>query len=79
MLNLLAQLRRIGWAAVEAAFLVIVLSVLLDIIVGGPADSFIATVTNNTERFLQSLPPGVVLGVVLIAAIYGLLRSRLKG
>ena len=77
MTNLLTQLRTIGWAAVEAAFLLIVLCVLLNIILGGQADSFIAGVATNATAFLQSLPPGIVLGLALIAMIYGFLKTRL--
>jgi hypothetical protein len=77
MLNLLRQLRAIGWAAVEAAFLLIVLCVLLNILIGDKPDSFISAVAKNATAFLQQLPPGVFLGLVLIAVIWGFLRSRL--
>ena len=78
MTELFTRVRAVGWAAVEAAFLLIVICVLLNIIVGGEADSFIVTVAKNATGFLQSLPPGVFLGIVLIAALYGLLKSRLQ-
>ena len=78
MANFLTQLRRVGWAAVEAAFLLIVLCILLNIILGGEADSFISTVAKNATNFLQSLPPGVLLGVALIVMIYGFLKARLQ-
>ena len=73
----LTQLRVIGWAAVEAAFLLIVLCLLLNIIIGDKADSFISTVANNAAAFLQKLPPGIFLGLVLLVLIYGFLKSRL--
>jgi len=73
----LTQLRVIGWAAVEAAFLLIVLCLLLNIIIGDKADSFISTVAKNATAFLQSLPPGIFLGLVLLVLIYGFLKSRL--
>jgi hypothetical protein len=74
----LTQLRTIGWAAVEAAFRLIVLCILLNIILGGAADSFIASVARNATDFLQRLAPGVFLGVVLIVMVYGLVKSRLQ-
>ena len=77
-MNFLMRLRTIGWAVVEAAFLLIVLCVLLNIILGGEADSFIATVAKNATDFLERLPPGVVLGVALIVMIYGMVKSRLQ-
>ena len=77
-MTLLMRLRTIGWAVVEAAFLVIVLCVLLNIILGGETDSFIASVAKNATDFLQRLPPGIVLGIALIVMIYGLVKSRLQ-
>ena len=77
-MTLLTRLRTIGWAVVEAAFLLIVLCVLLNIILGGDTDSFIASVAKNATDFLQRLPPGIVLGVALIVMIYGLVKSRLR-
>ena len=78
MTNFLRQLRTIGWAAVEAAFLLVVLCLLLNIIIGDKADSFISTVAKNATAFLQSLPPGIFLGLVLLVLIYGFLKSRLR-
>jgi len=77
MANFMRQLRIIGWAAVEAAFLLITLCLLLNIIIGDKTDSFISGVAKNATAFLQSLPPGIFLGVVLIVVIWGFLRSRL--
>ena len=45
----------------------------------GETDSFVSAVARNATSFLQSLPPGVFLGIVLIALIYHLFRSRLPG
>lgn len=72
----LAQLRMIGWAAVEVGFLLVVVCVLLNIILGD-GNGFVTAVANNATGFLQRLPPGVFLGVVLIAAGYGIVRGRL--
>ncbi len=77
-MTFLMRLRTIGWAVVEAAFLLIVLCILLNIILGGEADSFVAGVAKNATDFLQRLPPGVLLGVALIVMIYGMVKSRLQ-
>ena len=77
MLRLLAQVRAIGWAAIEAAFLLIVLCLLLDIVIGAQADSFASKVAKNATGFLQSLPPGIVVGLALVAVVYGFLKARL--
>lgn len=77
MENLMIQIRRIGWGAVEAAFLLVVFCLLLNIILGGQSDTFISDVANNATMFLQNLPPGLVLGLALLATLYGFLRLRL--
>jgi len=77
MANFLRQLRIIGWAAVEAAFLLIVLCLLLNIIIGDKTDSFISGVAKNATTFLQSLPPGIFLGGGFIVENWAFLRSRL--
>ena len=70
------QIRRIGWLAVEAAVLVIVLCVLLNIVLGNEGGSFISFVSDNTTKFLQALPPGVTLGISLIVVLYWVVRNR---
>ena len=78
MENFLTRVRRLGWALVEAAFLLIVFCVLLNIILGGEADSFISSVAGNATNFLDRLPAGVFLGIALIVMVYGLVKSRLQ-
>ncbi len=78
MNDLFAQIRRIGWAAVEAALMLIILCLLLNIILGEKSDSFIAGVAKNATGFLQALPPGVFLGLALLALIYVAIKARLR-
>jgi hypothetical protein len=72
-----AGIRTIGWAVVEAALLLIVLCMLLDIVIGVQADSFISKVAKNATTFLQSIPPGIVTGLALVFVVYGFLKVRL--
>ena len=78
METFLTQMRRVGWAVVEAAFLLVVFCVLLNIILGGDADSFISGVAGNATNLLERLPAGVFLGIALIVMIYALVNSRLQ-
>jgi len=77
-MKLLGQLRLIGWAAIEAAFLLIVLCLLLDIIIGTQADSFVSKVARNATTFLQAVPPGIVVGLALVFVVYGFFKTRLR-
>jgi hypothetical protein len=76
-MKLLAQLRVVGWAAIEAAFLLIILCLLLDIIVGPQSDSFVSKVAKNATAFLQGIPPGLIVGLALVFVVYGFLKGRL--
>ncbi len=74
---MIEQIRKLGWLAVEAALLLIVLCVLLNIILGPDSGAFITSVAANASHFLQAIPPGAFLGVVLIVLLYWFARSRL--
>jgi hypothetical protein len=73
---MLTQIRRAGWFVVELAVLLVILCVLLNIILGADGGGFIASVATNATTFLQRIPPGTFLSVVLILALVWLLRSR---
>jgi hypothetical protein len=78
MPNVLQQIRTIGWAVIEAALFLVVLCMLLDIILGPQADSFISQVSKNTTTFLNAVPSGTVVGFALVVAVFALLRTRLR-
>ena len=68
--------RKIGWLAVEAGLLLVALCVLLDIILGPQGGGFVSSVAGNAKAFLQAIPPGTFLGVVIVVLLYGFIRSR---
>jgi hypothetical protein len=76
--TMIDRVRKIGWLAAEAGLLVIVLCVLLNILLGNEGGSFISSVSENATKFLQTLPPGVTLGVSLIVVLYWFVKSRLS-
>lgn len=73
---MIERIRKVGWTAVEAASLLIILCLLLNVILGESSGAFIAGVASNTTRFLQEIPAGALLGVVLLAVMYGWYRAR---
>ena len=75
-MRVIEQLIRIGWFAVEAAFVLVLLCVLLSIILGNESGKFIAGVAGNATHFLQTVPPGAFLSLLLIAALYAWFRAR---
>ena len=72
----MALIQKIGWLVVEVALLLIVLCVLLDIIISPVGIGFISLVAGNAKSFLQTVPPGTTLGVVILVFLYWFVRSR---
>jgi hypothetical protein len=70
------KIRKLGWFAVEAALLIIFLCVLLDIIIGTSGVGFIPLVAANAKAFLQAVPPGTILGIVILVFLYWFVRTR---
>jgi hypothetical protein len=73
---MIERIRKIGWVAVEAGFLLIVLCILLNILLGKDGGPYISSVSENASKFLGTLPPGVTLGVTLILLLYWFVKSR---
>jgi len=59
---MLLQIRKVGWLVVEAALLLVILCVLLNLLLGRDSGTFISGVATNTTAFLQAVPPGTFLG-----------------
>jgi hypothetical protein len=76
---MIERIRSLGWLTVEAALLLIVLCVLLNIILGSESGPFISAVAGNATQLLQAIPPGTLLGVLLIVGLYWLVRGRISG
>ena len=77
-MKLLEQITAIGWRVVELAFVLVALCVLLSLLLGKQSGTFIASVAANTSDLLQKLPPGALVGVFLIFAVYWLIKNRTK-
>lgn len=68
----------IGWMVVEAALLLIVSCLTLNIILGSEGGIFISSVAANAQRFLKDIPPGTLIGAMLIVGIYWFAKTRIK-
>jgi hypothetical protein len=77
MPDIIDYIRKAGWLAVEAGLLIVILCVLLNIILG-PASSgeFVAAVAINANTFLQGLPAGTVMGLVVVLLAYYWIVTR---
>ena len=75
---MIRQITKIGWFIVEVGFLLVVLCVLLNIILGRGSGEFISSVAANALDFLQKVPSGTFLGIFLILVVYWLVKSKAK-
>ena len=73
---MIEKITKFGWLAIELAFMLVVLCVLLSLVLGKESDAFISSVAANTLDLLQKVPSGTVLGVFLILVLYWTFRSR---
>lgn len=73
---MIRQITKFGWQVVEAAFLLVILCVLLNIILGRGSGGFISSVAANAADFMQKVPAGAFLGIFLILALYWVIKSR---
>lgn len=74
---MLSQIRAVGWFVVEVALLLVILCVLLHLILGADGGTFITAVSANTLDFLQRIPSGTFLGVVLIVMLVWFVREKI--
>ncbi len=70
------RVRRIGWFVVEAGFFLVALCVLLEIILGPQGGGFVTAVAERAKAFLQAVPPGAVLGVVILVFLYFFIATK---
>jgi hypothetical protein len=75
MTEMLDQVRRAGWLFAEAGLLVVILCLLLNIILGAESSGeFVGAVAKNANAFLQGLPAGTMMGLVLVLVAYWLFQ-----
>lgn len=73
---MIEKIRNFGWLAIEAAFMLVVLCVLLSVILGKESGAFISSVAANALDFLQKIPSGTFLGIFLVLILYWVYKSR---
>ena len=75
---MLQKLTKLGWHVVELGFMLVILCVLLNIILGKDSGGFVSSVAANALDFLQKVPSGTILGIFLIAilVLYWTVKSK---
>jgi uncharacterized membrane protein len=73
---MIEKICNMGWQAAKAGILLVALCTLLHIIAGPTSGAFITSVHNNVIDFLQKIPSGTFLGLVLAVGIYVHYKSK---
>jgi len=75
MWNFIAEAKRVLWAFVELGFLAVLAIILIHLLLGEGAGSYVASVTDNVTKFATAASSGL-LGVVIVLAIVYLVLKR---
>jgi uncharacterized membrane protein len=73
---MIEKITKYGWLVIELVFMLVILCVLLSLILGKQGGAFISSVAANTLDFLEKVPSGTLLGIVLIVFLYWAFKSR---
>jgi membrane protein DedA with SNARE-associated domain len=77
MLNFIANAKRALWEFVELAFLTVLALMLIFLLLGKSAGSYIESVADNVTKFAAGASSGL-LGIVIVLAIVYLALRRMK-
>ncbi len=75
---MIQKLTKLGWLVIELGFMLVILCVLLNIILGKDSGGFVSSVAANALDFLQKVPSGTILGIFLIVilVLYWTVKSK---
>lgn len=78
MIGYLDQARRYLWTFIEVAFLIVVLSVLLHIVLGPSSGGFVNGVYDNLVAFGNAVPGATLLGVGALMLLVWYIQQRMS-
>jgi len=76
MMDFLDSAKRYLWAFVEITFLAVLAILLIHLILGQDAGSFVASVADNVQKFVAGTPTPSLIGLALLLAIIVLIKRR---
>ena len=78
MMAFLDKTKTVLWEFVELAFLVVIATMLIYLILGQNAGVFITSVADNVMKFANGVPTPSLIGLALILALVYLIMQRVK-
>jgi hypothetical protein len=77
MIRYLEKARRYLWTFIEVAFLIVVLSVLIHLVLGPSSGGFIQGVYDNLVAFGNAVPGATLLGVGALMLLVWYIQQRM--
>ena len=74
----LENVRRFLWIFVELAFLAVLATILIFLILGDSSGIFVKSVTDNVMKFAGSVPTASLIGLSVLVAIVFIVTNRFK-
>jgi hypothetical protein len=74
----LENVKRFLWIFVELAFLAVLATILIFLILGDSSGVFVKSVTDNVMKFAGGVPTPSLIGLSVLVAIVFLITSRFK-
>jgi nitrate reductase gamma subunit len=74
MWNFIAEAKRTLWAFVELGFLAVLAIILIHLLLGEGAGSYVTSVADNVTKFATAASSGLLGVVIVLAIVYLVLR-----
>ncbi len=75
MWKFVGQARRALWAFVELAFLVVLALILIHLLLGAGAGTYVTSVADNVTKFATAASSGLIGVVIILAIIYLVMQA----
>ncbi len=78
MLDVLTKIKNYLWLFVELAFVVLLATMLVYLILGQSSGVFVLSVADNVTKFANAVPTPSLIGLAVLLAIIVLAAKRMK-
>lgn len=78
MMDFVEKTRRVLWAFVEIAFLLVLALILAYLILGANSGTYIQSVVDNVTKFAGAVPTQSLIGLAVVGLLIYMIAQKLK-
>jgi hypothetical protein len=78
MVDIIDKTRRVLWALIEIAFLLLLALILTHLILGENAGGYVQSVVDNVMKFASGIPTQSLVGLAVVGLLIYVIAQRLK-